>query len=102
MSEQVFYVLKYILQTLGVVAPLLIAIVTYLDRKSEKRQKLLQESVFLILEGLECIGNLSKCNAYELQNMDKVHPDTNKSLEDYERFHQTLTQFKNKIASGSL
>ena len=102
MSEQTLNVIKYIFQTLGVVAPLLIAVVTYLDRKSEKRQKLLQDSVFLILQGLECIGDLSKCNAYELQSMDKVHPDTAKSLAEYERFHKTLTQFKDKVASGSL
>lgn len=95
-------VLIYIGQTLAVIAPVIIAVVTYLDRKSEKRQKVLQDAVFLILQGLECVGELSKCNAYELQKMDASHPDTEKALADYQSFHNYLKQFQNKVASGAL
>lgn len=95
-------IMTYITQTLAVIAPVIIAVVAYLDRKSEKRQKVLQDAVFLILQGLECVGELSKCNAYELQKMDAYHPDTEKALADYQSFHNDLKQFQNKIASGAL
>lgn len=95
-------ILVYILQILAIVTPVIIAVVAYLDRKSEKRQKTLQDAIFLILQGIECVGELSKCNAYELQKMDIWHPDTEKALKDYQTFHNDLKQFQNKIASGAL
>jgi hypothetical protein len=98
----VMSVLTYIAETLAIVTPVIIAVVTYLDKKSEHRQKILQESIFLILKGLECIGELSKCSAYELRKLDITHPDTEQALKDYQSFQAELKEFKNKTASNSI
>lgn len=98
---------KDLVQITVVMVPALIAIVAYLDRKSETRQKLLQESVYLILEGVEKIGQLSRSNTCELQDMrshsgDSCSSDTKKALDEYDNFVRDLSKFKNGVASRNL
>jgi len=96
--------LTLLLQMTVLMVPALIAIVAYLDKKSAKRQLVLQEAVFLILGGLECIGQLSRCNACDMQKEigDNISTNTARALVEYDKFFDELNDFKKKVTSKNV
>lgn len=99
MQDFIIEALKYI----AVITPVILVVISFMDRKSEKRQKILQDSIFLMLTGIECIGELSMCNARELKCQVGIMGDnTERALKNYEAFSQELSQFKNKVTSRTV
>ena len=94
-------ILKNAVQALLICAPLLAAIIKYLDVQSSKRQKVLQDAMFLMLQGIDCVGNLSKCTAHDLIT-GVSSGETERALKCYEQFSDDLKGFQSKITSKAL